>query len=47
MQQLKKKTMREAVKAAFGIPETTVNEIKGDALSALYAKCQNKENFND
>ncbi|MCX8657394.1 hypothetical protein J3U08_11400 [Gilliamella sp. B2894] len=34
------KTMREAVKAAFGIPETAVNEIKGDALSALYAKCQ-------
>ena len=40
------KTMREAVKAAFDMPETAVNELKGEALSALYAKCQKSVSVN-
>ena len=38
--------MREAVKAAFDMPETAVNELKGEALSALYAKCQKSVSVN-
>lgn len=40
------RTMREAVKAAFDMTETAVNELKGEALSALYAKCQKSVSVN-
>lgn len=40
------RTMREAVKAEFDVPETAVNELKGEALSALYAKCQKSVSVN-
>ena len=40
------KTMREAVKTAFDMSETVVNELKGEPLKALYAKCQKSVSVN-
>ena len=38
--------MSEAVKNAFDMSETAVNELKDEPLKALYAKCQKSASVN-